>query len=88
MEKEKVMAIGFKVSGTRIINNELENIPKGSTVYVKRIDENDDLIFTIDPNQALKLSADIPQVLDNAKKYARDNELELAWFGLQAVIEK
>ena len=41
MEKEKVMAIGFKVSGTRIINNELENIPKGSTVYVKRIDEND-----------------------------------------------
>ncbi|MFQ9537998.1 hypothetical protein [Lactococcus lactis] len=47
MEKEKVMAIGFKVSGTRIINNELENIPKGSTVYVKRIDENDDLIFTV-----------------------------------------
>ncbi|RJK92253.1 hypothetical protein [Lactococcus lactis] len=88
MEKEEVMAIGFKVSGTRIINNELENVPKGSTVYVKRIDENDDLIFTIDPNKALKLSADVPEVLDGAKKYARENELELAWFGLQAISEK
>lgn len=88
MEKEEVMAIGFKVSGTRIINNELENVPKGSTVYVKRIDENDDLIFTIDPNKALKLSADVPEVLDSAKKYARENELELAWFSLQAVSEK
>lgn len=77
MEKEKVMAIGFKVSGTRIINNELENIPKGSTVYVKRIDENDDLIFTIDPNQALKLSADTPQVLDNAKNMHETTNLSL-----------
>lgn len=80
---ETVQAIGFKISGNRVRNgNHIKDFPVNATMYLKRIKDNGELVFTMIPDEALKYLLVSEKTMDDAKIYANDNQLELALFTL------
>ncbi|AYG01163.1 hypothetical protein [Lactococcus allomyrinae] len=72
LETETILAqaVGYKISGNRI-----KGLPVNATAYYKRTAPDGTLVFTINPDEAFKTAS-----IEQAKRFAQTNGLQLAWF--------